>query len=242
MWGHRQNDLPVRIQLLSIMLLVLFFSINSDANLQKSYRVPTKEPHRTQGIKFIDSPTCPELGFSCGFDVRLCIEHFPEVVHICRNKSGTTIRLTHTVVPFELKGMWWKCSLRWKHTFVLWLINAMLHIYRSENSTHSLKKTSQNLTRFFFFEGTMFVYQVTWNAQECGILHFNKLSCFKCEVECAHYFLKAHPHSKSPSHIGGAARPSGLMSVDLSCPHFNPPLVANFWSLSWSHNGQKQWT
>ncbi len=69
---------------------------------------------------------------------------------------------------------------------------------------------------FFLFEGTMSIHQVTWNAQECGILHFNKLSCFKCERECSHYFLKARPHCKLPSQIGGAARPSGLMSVNLA--------------------------
>ncbi len=69
---------------------------------------------------------------------------------------------------------------------------------------------------FFLFEGTTSVHQVTWNTQECGVLHFNKLSCFEYKEECAHYFLKAHPHCKSLGQIGGVARPSGLMSVDLA--------------------------
>ncbi len=32
----------------------------------------------------------------------------------------------------------------------------------------------------------------------------------------ADLYVKAHPHCKSPAQIGGAARPSGLMSVDLA--------------------------
>ncbi len=47
---------------------------------------------------------------------------------------------------------------------------------------------------FFLFEGMMSVHQVTWNAHECGILRFNKLSCFECERECTHYFLRPFTH------------------------------------------------
>ncbi len=69
----------------------------------------------------------------------------------------------------------------------------------------------------FLFEGTMSVHQVTWNIQECGTLHFNELSCFKCEGECAHYFLSEKKYSAADNDASNPDDVEALRSFVLNC-------------------------
>ncbi len=63
----------------------------------------------------------------------------------------------------------------------------------------------------------MSIHQVTWNAQQCGILRFNKLSCFECKRECAYYFLSEKKYSEADNDALNLDDVEALLSYVSNC-------------------------
>ncbi len=86
----------------------------------------------------------------------------------------------------------------------------------------------------------MFIHQVTWNALECGILCFNKLSCFECERECTYYFLSEKKYSEADNDTSNPDDVEALLSYVLNCTPCHSDNSSRFFSCRpryWNKSG-----